>query len=160
MLSSHRFLCLSLRFPPCTVPCRTVLASPDDRMTCPFHFSLRLFTEVRSSYGPMAFPCLLFTSSLVMWSYIQGTEEFAETSPMPVSFYQCLLLCSSFHMHTKIWTWPRNTSVWSWSWWRNNFSQNTPLFVVVLDCLSWQRSKLWFSDFQRHYRAVLGVTWS
>ena len=34
-----------------------VLASPGDCATCPYHFSLRLFTEVRrSSYGPMAFP--------------------------------------------------------------------------------------------------------
>ena len=68
-LSSHRFLCLPLRLPPWTVPCRIVLASPDDRVTCPYHFSLRLFTEVRrSSYGLMAFPVLAFTSSLVMWS--------------------------------------------------------------------------------------------
>ena len=66
MLSSHRFLCLPLRLLPWTVPCRIVLASPDDRVTCPCHFSLRLFTEVRSSYGPMAFQILAFTSSLVM----------------------------------------------------------------------------------------------
>ena len=65
MLSSHRFLCLPLRLPSWTVPCRIVLASPDDRVTCPYHFSLRLFTVVRrSSYGPMAFPILAFTSSL------------------------------------------------------------------------------------------------
>ena len=69
MLSSHRFLCLPFRLPPCTDPCRIVLASPDDRVTCPYHFSLCLFTAVRrSSYGPMAFPILAFTSSLVMWS--------------------------------------------------------------------------------------------
>ena len=70
MLSSHRFLCLPLRLPPWTVPCRMiVLASRDDRVTCPNHFSLCLFTVVkRSSYGPMAFPILAFTSSLVMWS--------------------------------------------------------------------------------------------
>ena len=37
--------------------------------------------------------------------------------PMPVSFFQCLLLWSTFHMHTKIRTWPGNASVWSWSWW-------------------------------------------
>ena len=68
MLSSHRFLCLPL-LPPWTVPCRIVLASPDDRLTCPYHFSLRLFTAVRrSSYGPMAFLILPFTSWLVMWS--------------------------------------------------------------------------------------------
>ena len=68
MLSSHHFLCL-LHLPPWTVPCRTVLASPDDCMSCPYHFSLRLFTEVRrSSYSPKACPILAFTSSLVMWS--------------------------------------------------------------------------------------------
>ena len=64
MLSSHRFLCLPLRLPPCTVPSRIVLASPDDLVTCPYHFSLRLLTEVRrSSYGPMAFSILVLTSS-------------------------------------------------------------------------------------------------
>ena len=69
MLSSHHFLCLPLCLPPWTIPCRIVLASPDDRVACPYHFSLRLFTVVkRSSYGPMAFPILAFTSSLVMWS--------------------------------------------------------------------------------------------
>ena len=40
MLSSHRFLCLPLRLPPWTVPCRIVLASPDDCVTCLYHFSL------------------------------------------------------------------------------------------------------------------------
>ena len=50
MLSSNRFLCLPLRLPPCTVLCRIVLASPDDRVTCPYHFNLRLFTEIRGRY--------------------------------------------------------------------------------------------------------------
>ena len=69
MLSSHRFLCLLLRLPPWTVPCGIVFASPDDRVTCLYHFSLRLFTVVkRSSYGPMPFPILALTSSSVMWS--------------------------------------------------------------------------------------------
>ena len=65
MLSSHCFLCLPVRLPPWTVPCRIVLASPDDRVTCPYNFSLHLFTEVRrSSYGLMEFPILAFTFSL------------------------------------------------------------------------------------------------
>ena len=69
MLSSHRFLCLPLRLPPWTVPCRIVLANPDDRVMCPYHFSFHLFTEVsRYSRGPMVFPILAFTSSLTMWS--------------------------------------------------------------------------------------------
>ena len=85
MLSSHCFLCLPLRLPPWTVPCRIVLASPDDRATCLYHFSLCLFTEVRrSSYGPMMFLILAFTSSLAVIS-VPFTEEFAETSHL-----QCL----------------------------------------------------------------------
>ena len=83
MLSSHHFLCLPLRLPPWTVPCRTVLASPDDHVTCLYHFSLRLFIEVRkSSYGPMAFPILAFTFSLVMWFlYISNQKQWSPASP-------------------------------------------------------------------------------
>ena len=65
MLSSHRFLCLPLRLPPCIVSCMIALASADDLVTCPYHFGLRLFTEVRRSlYGPMAFPILEIPRSL------------------------------------------------------------------------------------------------
>ena len=75
MLPSHRFPCLPHRLPPFTVP--GPLASPDDLVTCPYHVSLHLVTEVwRSSYGPMAFPILAFTASLVL----RDTEEFTETS--------------------------------------------------------------------------------
>ena len=49
MLSSHLFFCLPLLRPPCTVPCRIVLASPEDLVMCPYHFSLRLFTVVKRS---------------------------------------------------------------------------------------------------------------
>ena len=54
MLSSHLFLCLPILLPPFTVPCKTVLARPDERETRPYHCSLRLFTMVRSSCGPIA----------------------------------------------------------------------------------------------------------
>ena len=49
MLSSHLFLCLPCLLPPFTVPCKMVLAGPDERETCPFPFSLRLFPMVRKS---------------------------------------------------------------------------------------------------------------
>ena len=49
MLSSHRFLCLPLLLPSRTVPWRTVLASPEALVTCPYHFILRLFTVDKSS---------------------------------------------------------------------------------------------------------------
>ena len=92
MLSSYRFLFLPLRLPPRTVPCRIVLASSDDHVTCAYHFSLRLFTVVkRSSYGPMAFPILDGVSNSgchFLIGYVisvRDNEEFAETSHL-----QCL----------------------------------------------------------------------
>ena len=47
MLSSHLFLCLPCLLPFFTVPCKVILARPDERETCPYHFCLRLFTMVR-----------------------------------------------------------------------------------------------------------------
>ena len=49
MFSSHPFLCLPLLFPPCTVPWRTILESPEALVTYPYHFTLRLFTVDKSS---------------------------------------------------------------------------------------------------------------
>ena len=69
MLSSHLFLCPPCLHPPFTVPCKMVLARPDERETWPYHCSLRLFTIVRRySCGPIACWILARTSSLVTWS--------------------------------------------------------------------------------------------
>ena len=65
MLSSHLFLCLPCLLPPFTEPCKMVLARPDEWETWPYHCSLRLFTTVRSSCGPIACWILAQTSSLV-----------------------------------------------------------------------------------------------
>ena len=93
-IPSHRFLCLPLRLPLCTVPCRIVLASPDDLVTCPYHFSLCLFTEVRrSSYSPWRFQ---FWFSLPHWLCGLCTRYPGLcgniSSPMPAFFFQRLLL--------------------------------------------------------------------
>ena len=57
MLSSHLFFCVPCLPPSFTVPCKMVLlARPDERETCPYHFSLHLFMVAsRSSCGPIAF---------------------------------------------------------------------------------------------------------
>ena len=69
MLSSHLFLCPPCLLPPFTVPCKMVLARPDEREIRPYYCSLRLFTMVRrSSCGPVACWILARTSSLVTWS--------------------------------------------------------------------------------------------
>ena len=72
MLSSHLFFCLSCLLPPFTVPCKTVLARPDERETWPYHCSLRLFTMFRrSSCGPTADVCTGTYS-------VKGREEESE----------------------------------------------------------------------------------
>ena len=77
MLFSRRFFCRPLLLPPCTVPCKIVLASPDDLDTCPNHFNLRFFTVVKiSSQGPMACLILTLTASLVMWSLYEMPSSF------------------------------------------------------------------------------------
>ena len=69
MLSSHLFFCPPCLLPPFTVTCKMVLARPDEQETCPYHYSLRLFTVVRrSSCGSIACWILAQTSSLVTWS--------------------------------------------------------------------------------------------
>ena len=54
MLSSHLFLCLPGLLPPLTVPYKIILARPDERETWSYYCSLRLFTMVRFSCGPVA----------------------------------------------------------------------------------------------------------
>ena len=69
MLSPHLFLCPPCLLPPFTVPCKMVLAGPDERETCSHYISLRLFTMVkRSSCCPIACWILARTSLLVTWS--------------------------------------------------------------------------------------------
>ena len=69
LLSSHLCLCLPCLLPPFTVPCKMVLARPDERERWTYHSSLSLFTMARrSSCGPIACWILARTSSLVTWS--------------------------------------------------------------------------------------------
>ena len=69
MLSSHLFFCRPLLLATFTVPCRIVLAMPEDLEMWPYHLSFRFFTMVRrSSCTLIAFWILLRTSSFVTWS--------------------------------------------------------------------------------------------
>ena len=49
MLSCHLIFCPPCLLPPFTVPCKMVLARPDEREIWPYQCSLRLFTIVRRS---------------------------------------------------------------------------------------------------------------
>ena len=63
ILSPHLFFCLPLFLFPFTVPCRIVLAKPEDLETRPNHLSFHFLTRVRSSsYSPMTAWIFLRTS--------------------------------------------------------------------------------------------------
>ena len=69
MLSAHFFLCPPCLLPPFTVPCKMVLARPDEGRHDHITVALRLFTIVsRSSCGSIACWILARTFSLVTWS--------------------------------------------------------------------------------------------
>ena len=71
-LSSHLLFCLPCLLPPFTVPCKMVLTIPDEQETCPYHFSLRLFTKVsRFSCGPYVTHCVQsnFVDSYLSWYF-------------------------------------------------------------------------------------------
>ena len=94
MLSSHLFFCLPRLLPPCTVPCRIVLASPEDLVMCPYHFSLRRFTVVkRSSWGPCndlpSSVSHLFVGDVVS---VGDAEELSEASHLH-GLYPSLYVC-------------------------------------------------------------------
>ena len=87
MLSFHLFLCLPCLLSPFTMPCNIVLVRPDERETCPHHFSLLLFTMVRRfSCGPVACWILTRTLSLVAWSLYEVRSIISMAT---------ILLCSS-----------------------------------------------------------------
>ena len=69
MLSSQLFFCLPCLLPPFAVPCKMVLARPDEQETCPYHCSLcHLMMVWRSLCGLFACLILAWTSLLVTWS--------------------------------------------------------------------------------------------
>ena len=65
MLSSHLFLCLPCFLPTFTMPCKMVSAGPDEGETCPYHFSLHIFTTIMSPYGAIASWILERNSSFI-----------------------------------------------------------------------------------------------
>ena len=66
-------------FPPFTVPCKMVLASPDERETWPYHRSLRLFTIVRrSSCGPIA--CWILARTWQVYATAEWSVHWIDSS--------------------------------------------------------------------------------
>ena len=110
-LIPHRFLCFPLRLPPCTVFCRTVLIVRHAHTTSVcvfFFFFFSFFLKLKSGSlhtAPMAFSVLVFTFHWLcdLSTKYQGVCG-SISSSLAVSFFQCLLLRSTFHMHTNKWT--------------------------------------------------------
>ena len=74
------------------------LARPNERETWPYHCSLRLFTIVRSSCGPIACWILARTSSLVTWSLY----EMRSSLPHFHDLYSSSKLCCKDPWFTSI----------------------------------------------------------
>ena len=110
MLSSHLFFCLLCLLPNFAVPCKMVLARPDEWEICLHHFSLRLFMMVRSSRGLIACWILAQTSMLVTLSlyemqspwphlHVVGMLQFMSDInklSLPTPFYSVLMSISVF----------------------------------------------------------------
>ena len=90
MLSSHHVFSLPCLLPLFIVPCKVVLARPDEQETCSYHFSLRLLVRT-SSCGPIARWIFARTSSLVTWSLY----EICSNLRQHLISMACILLCSS-----------------------------------------------------------------
>lgn len=67
MLYLHRFFCLPLFLIPWTVPRRTVLASPEDFVTCPYHFMVSVFLQWTRVRGIQWLPKSVFAP--LHWLY-------------------------------------------------------------------------------------------
>ena len=77
MLLCQHFFVLPRLFPPGTVLCMMVFASPVDRVICPNHLSFLVLTmEKRSSCGPIAALTLFLTSSYLIRSQNEMPEIF------------------------------------------------------------------------------------
>ena len=137
MLSSHLFLCLPCLLPPFTVPCKMVLARPDERETWPYHCNLCLFTTVKRSVWSN---CLLdlgtdFLVGNMVFVYMRCVVSHGSTSfPWLVFFFGAVLWGSMIHKHTGRWMWKGSALVVSWSW--EKFSCQSQL-VSALSMLLW-----------------------
>ena len=69
LLSSHLFLCLPCLLLPFIVPCKMVLARPNERETWPYHCGLRHFTLVRRvSCGPKIIT--IWQKIIIVWFHV------------------------------------------------------------------------------------------
>ena len=95
--------CLVLSSSPFTVPCKMVLARPDERKACPYHCSLRLFTMVRR---PSCRPIACWTLAMIglwsdyFWSDHLNTEKI---SRKVVGEYESTCECLGLQLWFSIW---------------------------------------------------------
>ena len=88
---------------PFTVPCKMVLARPDERKACPYHCSLRLFTMVRR---PSCRPIACWTLAMIglwsdyFWSDHLNTEKI---SRKVVGEYESTCECLGLQLWFSIW---------------------------------------------------------
>ena len=103
-MSPHLFLCLPCPLPRFTVPCKMVLARPDERETCPYRCSLRLFTMVRiTRYNTNFVRKIEHTSKETSFKTDAGRQNAASSGPFDVvksnSSFSCFRLAHELCTH-------------------------------------------------------------
>ena len=159
MSSSRLFFYLPCVLPPLTVPCKIVLARPDERETCPYHCSLCLFTMVGFLCGPIACWILAWTSSLVTWSLYEMRSILRSTSFLWFAFFFGALLWGSvIYKHACRWMWQGSASVVSWNWEKYSCHSTlvSTLSMLLLSVLSLRVSQAW----NPHQLYLSPGTWS
>ena len=136
MLSSHLFLCPPCLLPPFTVPCKMVLARPDERETWPYHCSLCL-----SWAG-------VHVESLVCDSQGQGHNKGSYYQNMTISTASSKLLILLLPLYQTWFDSVLIITIGQSTVWRNWFSvfkvQVTAKFQNVNECLSrWYLLNCW-----------------
>ena len=139
-MSSHLFLCL-----PCLSPLSLCLARwfwPDlIILTWPYHYSLRLFTVVRSSL--VWLPAGSW-HGLPRWQQglcMRCVVSCGSTSfPWLVFFFWGLLWGSMIHKHTGRWIWQGSASIVSWNWEKDSCHSRlvSTLSLLLPYVLSWR----------------------
>ena len=165
MLFSHLFFCLSLLLPLFTVPCRIVIAMPEELEIWPYHLSFRFFAMVRrSSCTPTAFwILLLYPNSIPVHS-----------SMLPSHLFFCLpLLLAPFIVHCRnIFTmledlemWPYHLSFRFFAMVRRSSCTPTAFWILLLYLITHtvatsvicERLLFTLLNFSTHFKRMLNI---
>ena len=130
MLSSHLCFCLPLLLPPGTVPCRIVLASPEDLVTCPSHFSLRRLLWSRSFRWVQCMPSSVSNLFVGVVVSVGDTEKLSEASHLH-GLYPSLCVCCYCPRLRGISEYGHDQGAYKCDLWAERYIQHRQNFIIA-----------------------------